>query len=93
MATFVLVHGGWTGAHGWRAVRRLLREQEHDVFTPSLTGIGERAHLTSPQVNAFWDAAEHAQSSDRWQYHKIATSHMVPSNRPGELVAVLAGLA
>jgi len=51
MATFVLVHGAWGGAHGWRKVRRLLRQQGHEVFTPSLTGIGERAHLTSPQVN------------------------------------------
>lgn len=51
MATFVLVHGGWSGAHGYRHVRRLLQASRHDVFTPSLTGIGERAHLTSPQVN------------------------------------------
>jgi pimeloyl-ACP methyl ester carboxylesterase len=51
MATFVLVHGGWTGAHGWRAVRRLLAREGHEVFTPSLTGIGERVHLSSPQVN------------------------------------------
>lgn len=50
MATFVLVHGGWSGAHGWRWVRRLLGERGHEVFTPSLTGIGERAHLVSPQV-------------------------------------------
>jgi pimeloyl-ACP methyl ester carboxylesterase len=51
MATFVLVHGGWSGAHGWRAVRRLLAAAGHDVFTPSLTGIGERVHLVSPQVD------------------------------------------
>lgn len=51
MATFVLVHGGWTGAHGWRAVRRLLAADGHDVFTPSLTGIGERVHLVSPQID------------------------------------------
>jgi pimeloyl-ACP methyl ester carboxylesterase len=51
MATFVLVHGGWTGAHGWRTVRRLLAGAGHEVFTPSLTGIGERVHLVSPQVN------------------------------------------
>jgi pimeloyl-ACP methyl ester carboxylesterase len=51
MATFVLVHGGWTGAHGWRAVRRLLAGAGHEVFTPSLTGIGERVHLVSPQVD------------------------------------------
>jgi pimeloyl-ACP methyl ester carboxylesterase len=51
MATYVLVHGGWSGAHTFRAVRRPLHAAGHDVFTPSLTGIGERAHLTSPQVD------------------------------------------
>jgi pimeloyl-ACP methyl ester carboxylesterase len=50
MAVFVLVHGAWGGAHGFRKVRGPLREAGHEVFTPSLTGIGERAHLTSPQV-------------------------------------------
>jgi pimeloyl-ACP methyl ester carboxylesterase len=51
MTTFVLVHGAWSGAHGFRHVRNLLQAQGHQVFTPSLTGIGERAHLTSPQVD------------------------------------------
>lgn len=51
MTTFVLVHGGWTGAHGFHLVRPLLWGRGHQVFTPSLTGIGERSHLTSPQVN------------------------------------------
>lgn len=50
MATFVLVHGAWSGAHGFRHVRRNLQAAGHEVFTPSLTGIGERVHLTSPQV-------------------------------------------
>jgi pimeloyl-ACP methyl ester carboxylesterase len=50
MAIFVLVHGAWSGAHGFRKVRGPLRRAGHEVFTPSLTGIGERAHLTSPQV-------------------------------------------
>ncbi|WP_027552768.1 alpha/beta hydrolase family protein [Bradyrhizobium sp. Cp5.3] len=50
MTTFVLVHGAWGGAHGFRHVRRLLRAKQHDVFTPSLTGVGERIHLSSPQV-------------------------------------------
>jgi pimeloyl-ACP methyl ester carboxylesterase len=50
MGTFVLVHGAWSGAHGFRHVRRQLQAAGHDAFTPSLTGIGERAHLTSPQV-------------------------------------------
>jgi pimeloyl-ACP methyl ester carboxylesterase len=50
MATYVLVHGAWGGAHGFRHVRRLLQDAGHQVTTPSLTGIGERAHLASPQV-------------------------------------------
>jgi pimeloyl-ACP methyl ester carboxylesterase len=51
MTTFVLVHGAWGGSYGFRDVRGPLRAAGHDVFTPSLTGIGERAHLASPQVN------------------------------------------
>ena len=50
MATFVLVHGAWGGAQGWRKVRPMLQGAGHEVFTPSLTGIGERSHLASPQV-------------------------------------------
>jgi pimeloyl-ACP methyl ester carboxylesterase len=50
MAVFVLVHGAWGGAHGFRRVRGPLRAPGHEVFTPSLTGIGERVHLASPQV-------------------------------------------
>lgn len=51
MATFVLVHGAWGGAHGFRHVRRLLQAAGHQVTTPCLTGIGERVHLTSPLVD------------------------------------------
>jgi pimeloyl-ACP methyl ester carboxylesterase len=51
MTTFVLVHGAWGGAHGFRKLRPLLHQAGHEVFTPSLTGIGERVHLASAQVN------------------------------------------
>jgi len=51
MTTFVLVHGAWGGSYGFRTVRGPLRSAGHEVFTPSLTGIGERVHLASPQVN------------------------------------------
>ena len=50
MTTFVLVHGAWGGAHTWRSVRPLLRTAGHAVFTPALTGVGERVHLAGPQV-------------------------------------------
>jgi pimeloyl-ACP methyl ester carboxylesterase len=50
MTTYVLVHGAWSGAHSYRRVRPLLAARGHEVFTPCLTGLGERAHLVSPQV-------------------------------------------
>jgi pimeloyl-ACP methyl ester carboxylesterase len=50
MATFVLVHGGWAGGWHWREVASSLRAAGHDVFTPTLTGLGERVHLASPEI-------------------------------------------
>ena len=51
MATFVIVHGAWSGGHAWRWVRPLLRAAGHDVVTPSLTGLGNRAHLATPTTD------------------------------------------
>lgn len=51
MATFVLVHGAWHGGWCWRRVASRLRAAGHDVYTPSLTGLGERAHLLSPSID------------------------------------------
>jgi pimeloyl-ACP methyl ester carboxylesterase len=50
VATFVLVHGAWRGSFGFRHIRRALQHAGHDATAPSLTGLGERAHLASPQV-------------------------------------------
>lgn len=49
--TFVLVHGAWHGGWCWVRVAELLRGAGHTVYTPTLTGLGERAHLISPLVN------------------------------------------
>jgi pimeloyl-ACP methyl ester carboxylesterase len=51
MATFVLVHGAWHGSWCWKRVRNVLQRQSHEVFTPTLTGVGERTHLLSAEVN------------------------------------------
>jgi len=51
MATFVLVHGAWHGGWGWQRVTDRLRVRGHTVFAPTLTGLGERAHLLHPGVN------------------------------------------
>jgi pimeloyl-ACP methyl ester carboxylesterase len=50
-ATFVLVHGAWHGGWGWQRVTDRLRARSHTVFAPTLTGLGERAHLLHPGVN------------------------------------------
>lgn len=50
-ANIVIVHGAWVGGWRWRKVADTLRDRGHYVFTPTLTGLGERAHLTSPDVN------------------------------------------
>jgi pimeloyl-ACP methyl ester carboxylesterase len=49
-ATFILVHGAWHGAWCWQKLTPLLRARGHQVHTPTLTGLGERAHLLTPQV-------------------------------------------
>ncbi|MBV9489403.1 MAG: alpha/beta hydrolase [Verrucomicrobia bacterium] len=46
--TFVLVHGAWHGGWCWRRVVHALRASGHAVFTPTLTGLGERIHLLRP---------------------------------------------
>ena len=51
MASFVLVHGAWHGSWCWKRVRTSLQAKGHDVFTPSLTGVGERSHLLSRDVD------------------------------------------
>jgi pimeloyl-ACP methyl ester carboxylesterase len=49
MANIVIVHGGFGGGWEWAEVARELRVQGHEVFTPTLTGMGERWHL-GPKV-------------------------------------------
>lgn len=51
MTSFVLVHGAWHGSWCWKRVRRSLQTKGHDVFTPTLTGVAERSHLLSRDVN------------------------------------------
>lgn len=50
MTNFLLVHGAWHGGWCWKRVARILRAAGHDVFTPTLTGLGEREHLLNPDV-------------------------------------------
>jgi pimeloyl-ACP methyl ester carboxylesterase len=51
MTTYVLVGGAWLGGWCWQRVARRLRGNGHDVYPLSLTGLGERVHLASPQID------------------------------------------
>jgi pimeloyl-ACP methyl ester carboxylesterase len=49
--TFVLVHGTWHGGWCWRRVADALERKGHKVYAPSLTGLADRSHLMTREVN------------------------------------------
>jgi len=50
-STIVIVHGAWGGGWAFREVEQLLRDFGYQVYRPTLTGLGERFHLATPEVN------------------------------------------
>ena len=51
MATYVLVHGPSQGGWVFGRVAKLLRAKGHDVYAPTLTGVGERSHIKGVDAN------------------------------------------
>lgn len=51
MSTFVLVHGAWHGSWCWKRVRKILQAEGHEVFTPTLSGVSDRSHIVSRDMN------------------------------------------
>jgi pimeloyl-ACP methyl ester carboxylesterase len=51
MATFVVAHGAWSAAWGWKKMHPLMRARGQRLITPTLTGLGERGHLSTPAIN------------------------------------------
>ena len=51
MSTYILVPGLWIGAWAWREVTRSLRAAGHEVYPLTLTGVADRSHLLSPDVD------------------------------------------
>ena len=49
--TFVLVHGAWHGGWCWKKVIPMLASAGHRVLAPTLTGLGDRSHLLTPEVD------------------------------------------
>ena len=49
MSTFVFVSGAWLGSWCWKRMTPFLMNQS--VYCPTLTGLGERSHLTDHEIN------------------------------------------
>jgi pimeloyl-ACP methyl ester carboxylesterase len=50
-STFVLVHGATAGGWEWKSTGKFLSDDGHTVYRATLTGLGERQHLNSPDVD------------------------------------------
>ncbi|GGO32842.1 alpha/beta fold hydrolase [Deinococcus humi] len=78
MKPFVLIHGAWGGGWYWRDVTRALRQAGFPVLTPTLTGMGERAHLGHAGVNLethIQDIVHHLSYEDLWEVTLVGHSY------------------
>ena len=48
--TYVIVHGAWGGGWDWRGIDSMLTARGHQVYRVTLTGLGEKVHLASPNI-------------------------------------------
>ncbi len=51
MATFLVAHGAWSAGWAWKKMPPLLAARGHRLVTPTMTGLGERAHLGRPDID------------------------------------------
>jgi pimeloyl-ACP methyl ester carboxylesterase len=52
VGTFLVCHGAWTSGAMWhRNMVALMSSAGHELVAPTYTGLGERAHLASPEVD------------------------------------------
>ena len=88
MATFVLVHGAWTGGWGYKKTARLMREAGHDVYVVTLTGLGERSHLSSPAITL----STHIQDVvNVFEYEDITDAILVGHSYGGMVITGVSG--
>jgi len=51
MTTFVVAHGAWSAGWAWKKMHPLMQARGHRLITPTMTGLGERAHLARPDID------------------------------------------
>jgi pimeloyl-ACP methyl ester carboxylesterase len=49
--TYVVVHGATAGGWEWKNTAKFLTADGHTVYRVTLTGLGEREHLSSPDID------------------------------------------
>jgi pimeloyl-ACP methyl ester carboxylesterase len=87
MATFLLIHGAWHGGWCWKKATPLLREASHQVFTPTLTGLGERSHLAHPLIGLETHVRDLAQVLT---YENLSEVILVGHSSAGTLITAVA---
>ncbi|MEV7467620.1 alpha/beta fold hydrolase [Streptomyces kronopolitis] len=87
MATFVLVHGAMHGGWAWREVRARLQRAGHLVFTPTLTGQGERRGSLTPDVGVETHLAD---LTELLWFEDLREVHLVLHSYAGILAGPLA---
>lgn len=90
MTTFVAVHGAWSAGWAWRRMHAELGRRQHQLFTPTWTGIGERRHLAGPTVGLSThidDLVNHMDAEDHSDVVLIAHSYggMVATGAMGRI--------
>lgn len=88
-AAIVIVHGAWVGGARWRQVANALIDRGHPVFTPSLTGLGDRSHLNSRAVNLSLHALDIA---NLIKYERLRNVLLVGHSYGGMPISVAAEL-
>lgn len=77
------MHGGWC----WRDVRQRLARSGHDVYTPTLTGQGDRRRGLTPQVGI----ADHiADLTELFWFEDLRDVHLVLHSYAGVLAGPVA---
>src|SRR4030095_4562987 len=84
MATYVLVHGSWTGGWVWKLVAERLRAAGHDVHDPTLDGCAERAHALRPGITLDAQGQEIADYLSFWDLNDVV---LVGTSSGGMVIA------
>ncbi|MDH6213492.1 alpha/beta hydrolase [Streptomyces pseudovenezuelae] len=89
MATFVLVHGSRGGGWVWDRLRPPLEKAGHTVLTPTLTGLAERHHLSTPDVGV----SVHAQDiAELLTFDRLEDAILVGHSYGGMVITAAAAL-